>query len=146
MSGRPGATSCTQDALSFTLSKRFHGFTEKGKKKRERESILPNFHCSKIAEIYPSLGLQKSRLLFCKHPVFYSGGVGLKAGEAAGSLGHLGEAEGRPERSPKPHALWERSCEGRAGAQGRPALGPLTSPCSPSQKAGQPEEGNLRSP
>lgn len=116
------------------------------KEKKIKEPILPNFHCSKIAEIYPSLGLQKSRLLFCKHPVFYSGGVGLKAGEAVGSLGHLGEAEGRPERSPKPHALRETGCEGRARAQGRPALGPLTSPCFPSQEAGQPEAGNLRSP
>lgn len=37
---------------------------DKGKK----EPMHLNFHSSKIAEVYPSPGLQKSSLLFCKLP------------------------------------------------------------------------------
>ena len=63
--------------------------------------MLLNFHSTKITEIYPSPCLQKSRLLFCKHPVFLSRGC-LRAREAVGSLGHLREAEGRSGWSQKP--------------------------------------------
>lgn len=93
VSGRPGATHCTQDALSSTLPRGYMDLIpliEKGKK----EPMLLNFHSTKIAEIYPSPWFQKSRLLFCKHAVFLSRGC-LRAREAVGSLGHLREAEGR---------------------------------------------------
>lgn len=91
---------------------------QKKEKKRERESILPNFHCSKNAKIYPSLGLQKSRLLFCKHPVFYSGGVGLKAGEAVGSLGHLGEQRAGQNEAQRPTPCGREAVKAGPGPRG----------------------------
>lgn len=58
----------------YTLHSRcpnFYSFQENPRvyRKRKKKPILLNFHSSKIADIYPSPGLQKSRLLFCKHPV-----------------------------------------------------------------------------
>ena len=61
--------------------------------KGTKEPMHLNFHSSKIAEVYPSNGLQKSSLLFCKLPRVLK--LLLKSGEAVGSLGHLREAEGR---------------------------------------------------
>lgn len=62
-SGRPGAL--------HSRCPNFYSFQEDPwiYRKRKKEPILLNFHSSKIAEIYPSPGLQKSRLLFCKHLV-----------------------------------------------------------------------------
>lgn len=63
--------------------------------------MLLSFHSRKIAEIYPSPGLQKSRLLFYKHPVLLSRGC-LGAAKTVGFPGHQ---RGRGQVSVKPKAL-----------------------------------------
>lgn len=62
--------------------------------KEKKKPILLNFHSGKIADIYPSPGLQKSRLLFCKHHFALRGLF--KSREGSWHPGHLREAEGRP--------------------------------------------------
>lgn len=94
VSGRPGTTHCIQDALSSTLEKRLHGFIPPYRKGEKKKPILLNFHSGKIADIYPSPGLQKSRLLFCKHHFALRGLF--KSREGSWHPGHLREAEGRP--------------------------------------------------
>jgi hypothetical protein len=72
VNGRPEITHHPNVPLFPTLSKGYldlFPFAEK-----EKRPNLLSFHSRKIAKIYSSPRLPKSRLLFCKHPVLLSGG------------------------------------------------------------------------
>lgn len=62
-----------------------------------------SFHSCKIAEIYPSPGLQKSRLLFCKHRF-----CSQKSREGSWHPGASERGRGQAKVKPKPQGFGDR--------------------------------------
>lgn len=82
--------------------------------------MLLNFHKSKRAEIYPSPGLQKSRLLL-QAPYFAVRGL-LKNREGSGLPGASERGRGQAKVKPKAQVYRDRDCPDRASDLSLPPL------------------------